>query len=367
MTNGERARQEGRACTGSVNYDELLVPFGRTKRKGKAMAILVTGGAGYIGSVTVEFLLSRGEEIVVVDNLVRGHRQALSPKVPFYEGDIGDRELIARIAREHDLQSCIHFAALIEVGESTTDPSKYFENNVGQGIRLMGSLLQAGVRNVVFSSTCATYGEPEVIPIHERCPQWPRSPYGWSKLFVERVLESYDTAYDMRFVALRYFNAAGATSNCGEDHAPETHLIPNVLKAALGQGPSVTIFGDSYPTPDGTPIRDYVHVADLADAHARALDYLRRGGRSEYLNLGTGCGFSVLEVVECARRVTGRPISMMIESPRAGDAARLLADASRAKEVLGWAPKSDLQAIIRSAWEWRLRHPYGYAESGASS
>jgi UDP-glucose 4-epimerase len=327
------------------------------------MAILVTGGAGYIGSVTVEFLLSRGEEVVVVDNLVRGHRQALNPSVPFYGGEIGDHKLIARIAGEHDLESCIHFAALIEVGESVTDPGKYFENNVGQGIALISALVQAKVKNIVFSSTCATYGEPEAIPIDEQCRQWPKNPYGWTKLMVERVLASYDTACGLRFVALRYFNAAGATRDCGEDHSPETHLIPNVLKAALGQGTGVTIFGNNYPTPDGTPIRDYIHVADLADAHARALDHLRKGGRSEYLNVGTGCGFSVLEVVECARRVTGRPIPMIVESPRAGDAVRLVADASRARSVLGWAPKSDLEAIIRSAWEWRLRHPRGYTES----
>ena len=327
------------------------------------MAILVTGGAGYIGSVTVESLLSRGKQVVVMDDLVRGHRGALNADVPFYQGDIGDRDLLVRIAREHELESCIHFAACAYVNESVAEPAKYFQNNVAQGIALLGNLLQTGVRIMVFSSTCATYGEPEQVPINEDARQWPKNPYGWSKLFLERILDSYDAAYGMRFVALRYFNAAGATGNCGEHHEPEPHLIPNVLSAALGEKRSVTVFGDNYPTPDRTPIRDYIHVADLADAHVRALDYLRRGGKSEFINLGTGCGFSVLEVIECARKVTGRPIPIVIEGPRQGDPAKLVADASKAKEVLGWVPaQSDLHSIIRSAWEWRLRHPCGYAK-----
>lgn len=332
------------------------------------MAILVTGGAGYIGSVTVESLLSRGAEVIVVDNLVRGHRNALHPDVAFYQGDIGDRELVLRIARQHRVESCVHFAALIEVAESIADPGKYFANNVGQGIGLISTLLEAGVRNIVFSSTCATYGDPEVVPIHEGCPQWPKNVYGWTKLTVERVLASYEAAYGLRFVTLRYFNAAGATKNCGEDHGPETHLIPNVLLTALGQRNSVTIFGNNYPTPDGTPVRDYIHVADLADAHARGLDYLRQGGKSEYLNLGTGRGYSVLEVVECARQVTGRPIAIEMNPPRAGDPAMLVADARRAHQVLGWTPvASDLQSIIQSAWEWRLRHPCGYVTQDANA
>jgi UDP-glucose 4-epimerase len=325
------------------------------------MAILVTGGAGYIGSVTVETLLSRREEVVVLDSLVRGHRNSVDSAVPFYRGDIGDRELVLRIAREHQVESCVHFAALIEVAESIAEPRKYYENNVGQSIGLMGALLEAGVRHIVFSSTCATYGDPEVVPIHEGCRQWPKNVYGWTKLMVERVLASYEAAYGLRFVALRYFNAAGATKNCGEDHGPETHLIPNVLLTALGQRRCVAIFGDNYPTPDGTPIRDYIHVADLADAHARALDYLRQGGKSEYLNLGTGRGYSVLEVVECARQVTGRPIAIEMHPPRTGDPAMLVADARRAGQLLGWSPvMSDLASIIRSAWEWRVKHPRGY-------
>lgn len=327
------------------------------------MAILVTGGTGYIGSVTIERLLAKGEEVVVLDDLAHGHRAALPAGIPFYQGKIGDRELVARIAREHALESCIHFAALIEVGESVIDPAKYFENNVGHGIALMGALVHAGVKRLVFSSTAAAYGDPEQIPIVEDSRKWPKNPYGWSKLFIERLLDAYDTAYGLKFVALRYFNAAGATERCGEDHRPESHLIPNVLAAALGQRQAIRVFGTNYPTPDGTPIRDYIHVVDLAEAHIRALEYLLSGGHSDFLNLGTGRGFSVLEVIECVREVTGRDIPIQIEPPRAGDPARLIADPSRAKALLGWAPAvSDLHSIVRTAWDWRLRNPNGYAE-----
>jgi UDP-glucose 4-epimerase len=325
------------------------------------MAILVTGGSGYIGSVTVELLQKRGESVVVLDDLHRGHREALDPAVPFYQGKVGDRALIARIAKEHKIDSCIHFAALTYVGESVKDPAMYFENNVEQGIVFMGSLVRVGVLRIVFSSSAATYGEPKSVPIEEGDSQWPENPYGWSKLFVERLLASYDRAYGVKFVSLRYFNAAGATERCGEHHDPEAHLIPNVLTAAADPGAEIAIFGTNYPTPDGTPIRDYVHVADLADAHIRALDHLRRGGASEFLNLGTGRGYSVLEVIECARRVTGRPIRTRLERPRAGDPARLVADATKAQAVLGWTAVSDLETIIRSAWEWKVRHPRGYA------
>jgi UDP-glucose 4-epimerase len=325
------------------------------------MAILVTGGAGYIGSVTVERLLAKGEQVVVLDDLIRGHRAALPADIPLYQGKIGDRELVARIAREHNIESCIHFAALIEVGESVTDPAKYFENNVGHGIALFGALVQAGVHRVVFSSTAAAYGDPEEIPITEDSRKWPKNPYGWSKLFMERILEAYDIAYGMKFVALRYFNAAGATEKCGEDHRPESHLIPNVLAAALGQQQAIRVFGNNYPTPDGTPIRDYIHVVDLADAHIRAMDYLRSGGQSDFLNLGTGRGYSVLEVIQCACEITGREIPMKMEPPRPGDAARLIADPSKAKAVLGWVPvASDLRSIVKSSWDWRLSHPNGY-------
>lgn len=328
------------------------------------MAILVTGGAGYIGSVTIERLLAKGEQVVVLDDLARGHRPALPANIPLYQGKIGDRELVARISREHSLESCIHFAALIEVGESVLDPARYFENNVGHGIALMGELVRAGVRRIVFSSTAAVYGDPEQIPITEQSRKWPKNPYGWSKLFMEQLLNAYDSAYGMKFVALRYFNAAGATEKCGEDHRPESHLIPNVLAAALRQQQAIRVFGNNYPTPDGTPIRDYIHVVDLADAHIRALEYLRSGGHSDFLNLGTGSGYSVLEVIQCAREVTGCEIPLQMEPPRAGDPVKLIADPSRAKAALGWEPAvSDLRTIVRSAWVWRLRHPPGYAEN----
>lgn len=326
------------------------------------MAILVTGGSGYIGSVTVERLLAKGEQVVVLDDLVHGHHAALDAGIPLYRGKIGDRELVARIAREHKIESCIHFAALIEVGESVKDPGKYFANNVGQGIAFIDSLVEQGVRRMVFSSTAAIYGAPEQIPITEESRKWPGNPYGWSKFFIERLLESYDTAYQLKFAGLRYFNAAGATEKYGEDHRPESHLIPNILASALGLQQAIRVFGNNYPTPDGTPIRDYIHVADLADAHIRALDYLRRGGSSDFWNLGTGQGYSVLEVIECAREITGKEIPILLQPPRAGDPARLVADPSKVKSAFGWNPgQSDLHSIVRSAWQWRIRHPEGYS------
>ena len=325
------------------------------------MSILVTGGAGYIGSVTVDRLRAKGEKVVVLDDLRRGHRSAVHKDIPFYEGHVGDRALVARIAVEHKIESCLHFAALAYVGESVLEPAKYFENNVGDGIALVGVLLDAGVRRVVFSSTCATYGEPDQLPITETCPQWPTNPYGWSKLAMERVLDSYDRAYGLKFVALRYFNAAGATKQQGEQHEPESHLVPNVLATASGQKATVSIFGTDYPTPDGTAIRDYVHVSDLAEAHVLAFDYLRSSGDSAFINLGTGCGYSILEVIENARKVTGHPIPTRIEARRAGDPAKLVADAAKAQSVLGWVPEmSDLQSILRSQWKWRQEHPRGY-------
>src|SRR4029079_3085862 len=243
--------------------------------------ILVTGGAGYIGGVTAELLLSRGEEVVILDNLSRGHRLGVLSRSPFYEGSIGDRQLIKRITSEHQIDACIHFAALAYVGESVSDPPHYFRNNVEQGIALLDGLLEANVKRLVFSSTCATYGEPQRVPISEDHPQNPTNPYGWSKLFMERIMESYDNAYGLKFVALRYFNACGATGDLGEDHYPETHLVPNVSHGARGKLPHVSVFGNDYPTPDGTPIRDYIHVSDLGDAHLRALNHLRSGGQSE--------------------------------------------------------------------------------------
>lgn len=327
------------------------------------MAVLVTGGAGYIGSITVEQLRAKGEQVIVLDDLFRGHRAAVADDVPFYEGHVGDRGLLKKILGEHQIEACVHFAALAYVGESVQQPAKYFENNVAEGVALITTLLEAGVRFIVFSSTCATYGEPENVPISEDTPQWPRNPYGWTKLALERMLDSFDRAHGLKFVALRYFNAAGATERCGEYHEPESHLVPNVLKAASGELKVLSVFGDQYPTPDGTAIRDYVHVSDLAEAHILSLDHLRKGGASDFLNLGTGHGYSVMEVIECGRKLTGRPIPARIEPPRPGDPARLVADASKAGRVLGWKPtKSDLASILRSQWDWRQKHPHGYAE-----
>ena len=319
------------------------------------MAILITGGAGYIGSVTTEILRARGEQVVVLDNLSRGFRDAVAPEVPFYEGNVGDRELVKRIAGEHDIDACIHFAALAYVGESVSEPALYYENNVAQGLQLLSALVNSGVRRIVFSSTCATYGEPQRIPIDEGHPQQPANPYGWSKLFVERIMADYDEAYQLKFVALRYFNAAGASPTRGERHDPETHLIPLVLKAAKKEINHVTVFGNDYPTNDGTCVRDYIHVSDLADAHALALDYLRAGGSSTAINLGNGQGYSVLEVIKAAREVTGHEIAIEMQGRRAGDPSHLVADASRARAVLGWQPqRADLAAIIGSAWDWHM-------------
>ena len=327
------------------------------------MAVLVTGGAGYIGSVTVELLRAQGEQVIILDNLSRGYRRAVPDDAPFYEGNLGDRALIKQIADTHQIEACVHFAALAYVGESVEHPSRYFENNVGQGIHLLGALREAGVRRFIFSSTCATYGEPQYMPLDEQHPQRPVNPYGWSKFMLERVLESYDRAYGMKFVALRYFNAAGATRTLGEDHRPETHLIPIVLAAAEGQVPYVPVFGGDYPTADGTAVRDYIHVTDLGTAHLLALKHLRAGGQSEFINLGNGKGYSVREVVEAARQVTGREINMQIQARRAGDPAHLIAKADRARTVLGWQPAHpDLADIIGSAWRWRQSHPNGYGD-----
>ncbi len=327
------------------------------------MAILVTGGAGYIGSVMVDRLLDRGERVVVLDNVSRGHEDALGEGATVYRGRIGDRELVSSICRDHEIDACVHFAALAYVGESVSDPKLYFENNVGQGIALLDSLLEAGVQRFVFSSTCATYGEPVRVPIDERHPQQPANPYGWTKLFMEKILASYDYAYGLKYVALRYFNASGATEQRGEHHEPETHLIPNVLFAAMGRRPYVSVFGNQYPTPDGTAIRDYIHVSDLCSAHTLALEHLQNGGESERINLGNGHGYSVMEVIETARRVTGREIETRFETARPGDPSRLVADATRAREILGWEVEyPDLETIIRTAWDWHQVHPEGYAK-----
>jgi len=327
------------------------------------MAVLVSGGAGYIGSVFTELLRENGEQPVVLDSLSRGHRNAVAQEVPFYEGLSGDRDLVERIASEHQLDACVHFAAWAYVGESVEEPAKYYDNNFSQAAALFETLIEAGVKRVVFSSTCATYGEVKEVPIPEAHPQWPVNPYGWSKLFVERMLESYDQAYGLRFVALRYFNAAGATATRGEDHDPESHLIPSILFAALGKRPNISIFGTDYPTPDGTAVRDYVHVSDLGAAHIKALAYLRNGGASRCFNLGTGQGYSVRQVIDMVKRVTGKEFPVSEEGRRAGDPAQLVAKADAAREVLKWEPKSsDLETIVRTAWAWHNAQPDGYAK-----
>lgn len=327
------------------------------------MAILVTGGAGYIGSIVAEDLREAGEEPVVIDNLVYGHRAAVAGKIPFYEGDIGNQDLVRMILSEHEITAAMHFSAFAYVGESVEDPRKYFENNVAQTLSLLDVLIKSGVKKFVFSSTCATYGEPEYVPIDEKHPQKPTNPYGWSKFMVERILESFDSAYGLKFVALRYFNACGATEALGEDHEPETHLIPLVLAAAQGKRDSISIFGADYPTPDGTAIRDYIHISDLSSAHLLALEYLERGGASEFINLGNGTGFSVKEVIEAARRVTGLEIKAEIAPRRPGDPTRLIANAEKAAKILGWKPKfPEIEKIIESAWAWHQKNPRGYKE-----
>lgn len=327
------------------------------------IAILVTGGAGYIGSVTVALLQEQGHDVVVIDNLSRGHRAAVDERIPFYRGDVGDRKLILSITQQHAIDACMHFAAFAYVGESVQDPALYFENNVIQGIQLLNTLREAAVKYVVFSSSCTVYGEPQYIPIDEIHPKQPANPYGLTKLFIEQALQSYDQAYGLKFVSLRYFNAAGALPGRGEGHDPEPHLIPNILAAAANQQLRVPVFGGDYPTPDGTPIRDYIHVLDLGAAHILALKHLRSGRESEFINLGNGVGYSVLDVIEAARQVTGATIEVELSPKRAGDPSHLVAHPGKAKEILGWEPAfSDLNTIIQSAWDWHQQRPRGYEQ-----
>lgn len=325
------------------------------------MAILVTGGAGYIGSVAVEDLRKRGESVVVIDNLIYGHRNAVDPDIPFYEGNIGNSDLVTKIIAEYDVSACMHFSAFAYVGESVAKPAKYFDNNYTETLSLLNVLVERNVKKFVFSSTCATYGDPQYTPMDEKHPQWPVNPYGWTKFMVERTLEAYDLAYGLKFVAMRYFNACGATEKHGEHHDPETHLIPLILAAAQGKTPYVSIYGDDYPTPDGTAIRDYIHISDLSQAHLLALDHLREGRPSNFFNLGNGNGYSVNEVVDAARRITGLPIEEKICPRRAGDPSNLVGDATKAKEVLGWKPQfTTIESIVESAWNWHQNNPAGY-------
>ncbi len=323
------------------------------------MKVLVTGGAGYIGSAVVERLLKQGHEPVVYDNLSKGHSAAVAPEATFIQADLHDSDLLIRSLEGHNIEAVIHMAADSLVGESVTDPLKYFKNNTGGTASLLGAMLKVGVKKIVLSSTAAVYGSPETMPITEETPQNPTNPYGESKLMIERMLRWCDEAYGVRYVSLRYFNAAGATERCGEDHDPETHLIPNVLKVAAGKAEHVNIFGEDYPTPDGTCMRDYIHVIDLADAHILALNVMER--RSEIYNLGYGSGYSVAEVVEMARQVTGRRIPTEAAPRRAGDPPVLIASPDKIMRDLGWNPRhSELDRIIESAWRWHIAHPNGY-------
>lgn len=324
--------------------------------------ILVTGGAGYIGSHAVLALQRSGYEVIVLDNLVYGHRDIVEKvlQAKLVVGDTSDRQLLDQIFATHDIAAVMHFAAYAYVGESMTNPAKYYRNNVASTLTLVEAMLAASVRNLVFSSTCATYGVPQKIPISETHPQEPINPYGTSKLMVERILKDFDLAYGLKSVTFRYFNAAGANPAglMGEDHTPETHLIPLVLMAAMGQRESISIFGTDYPTPDGTCIRDYIHVADLAQAHVLGLEYLLKENGTDTFNLGNGNGFSVREVIETARRITKQEISV-IECPRRpGDPAILVGSSDKARKILGWHPQYPaLEQIIAHAWQWhQQRH-----------
>ena len=330
------------------------------------MRILVTGGAGYIGSHAAKLLAACGHDPVVLDNLSTGHRWAVQWG-PLVEGDIGDAELVRRTLLHHHIEVVMHFAAHAYVGESMTDPKKYFGNNVVKTLTLLDAMIQAGVPRLVFSSTCATYGVPEQDLLDESHPQRPINPYGESKLFVERALQWYGIAYGLKWMALRYFNAAGADEGLeiGESHEPETHLIPLVLQAAGGERENVTIFGHDYPTCDGTAVRDYIHVTDLARAHERAAEHLMRGGESLALNLGTGHGYSVRQVVETAEHVTGHKIPVQTSSRRQGDPPVLVARARKAAEILGWSPAcSGLDNILQTAWNWYCRQRPGSSYCG---
>ena len=329
------------------------------------MAILVCGGAGYIGSHAVHALVEKGEEVVIVDNLQTGHRGALNPAAKFYEGDIRDASVLDRIFTENKIEAVIHFAANSLVGESMEKPLLYFNNNVYGMQVLLEAMVRHGVDKIVFSSTAATYGEPKRVPIHEDDETCPTNTYGETKLTMEKMMKWVSRANGVRYVSLRYFNAAGALpdGSIGEDHKTETHLIPLILQVPTGRRDHITVFGDDYPTPDGTCLRDYIHVVDLADAHVLALEYLRKGGASDIFNLGNGQGFSVKEMIAAAEKATGRSIKVEIGARRAGDPAQLIASSEKARTVLGWKPQfTDVEQVIGTAWKWHESHPHGYED-----
>jgi UDP-glucose 4-epimerase len=321
--------------------------------------ILVTGGAGYIGSICVEELINRGFKVSVFDNLTEGHAKAVDSRADFYQGDLADRSVLQHAFGEVKPDAVMHFAANALVGESMENPSKYFRNNVSSGINLLDMAVEFGVKKFVFSSTCATFGIPEQMPIDESLPQRPINPYGESKLMFETILRWYREIHKLSFVSLRYFNAAGASEKFGEDHRIETHLIPNILKVALGQRESVDIFGTDYPTPDGTCIRDYIHILDLAEAHILAV----QSEKSDFYNLGTGGGTSVREVIETCKKITGCDIKAVEKPRRAGDPPRLIAASDKIRAELGWIPRfQNIVPIVESAWAWHVKHPNGYGD-----
>jgi UDP-glucose 4-epimerase len=323
--------------------------------------ILVTGGAGYIGSVIVDQLLDRGLRVFVLDDLSTGHRAAVARRASFIQGNIGNRELVEAVLGQERIDAIIHMAAFALVAESVANPGKYVTNNVTAARVLLDAAIRAKIRRFVFSSSCAVYGHPAVIPITEDTPQEPVNPYGETKRDFEKLLGEFGSKHGLGVVSLRYFNAAGATEQRGEDHDPETHLIPNILRVALGKEPAVSVFGTDYPTADGTAVRDYIHIVDIADAHVRALDVTLADGKPVALNLGTGTGQSVRQVVEVARRVTGKAIPTIERPRRPGDPPALVAAVQRAAGVLGWRTRhSSLEEILESAWQWHRAHPHGY-------
>ncbi|MCC6485426.1 MAG: UDP-glucose 4-epimerase GalE [Armatimonadetes bacterium] len=332
------------------------------RARGRRDLILITGGLGYVGSHAVRYLLEQGREVLLFDNLVYGH-EAASSGAPYVIGDLNNPQDIRAVFRQHDIDSVMHFAAFAAVGESVEEPKKYFDNNVRAGLNLLDAMLEADVKRLVFSSTCAIFGEPVEIPMTEDHPRNPTNPYGESKLFFEKALKWYDGAYGLKAMCLRYFNAAGAhpSGEIGEDHDPERHLIPLVIGAATGLRPALTVFGDDYPTPDGTCIRDYIHVSDLAQAHLLALEKLEQGGPSGAYNLGNGHGYSVLEVIKTVENVTGLEAPYSFGERRAGDPARLVGSSQKAFDELGWKPQfADLRTIVATAWKWHKAHPHGY-------
>jgi len=327
------------------------------------MKILVTGGAGYIGSHAVRRLLQNNYEVIVYDSLINGHKESLPAEAELVVGDLNDKEKLDKLFKKNNFDAVMHFAAFIEVGESMKNPAKFYRNNVVNTLNLLEAMASNNVKKIIFSSTAALFGYPDKIPISESTKKCPVNVYGRTKLMIEQMLQDFDAAYGLKFISLRYFNAAGADFGIGEDHNPETHLIPLVLQVALGKRKEIKIFGTDYSTKDGTCIRDYIHVTDLVDAHILALKKLFSTNKSNYYNLGNGKGYSVKEIIEVARKITGHQIPAIKSKRRAGDPAVLIADSTKIQKELGWKPKYDLKEIIKSAWEWHKNNPNGFEDN----